>query len=136
MALFCYDNQRNCLAAAVIASVIVGVVTAFLSFAAVITVTPVFLWVVLGIAVGFLGLALASASLIQGTVPCRSFCPTLSALLIGILGTVLLAVILLAISFAATSLLSAIITGALLFFFSLILTAAACLVRCIVNCNN
>lgn len=136
MSLFCCDNRRDCLGLAVAVSILVGVVAAFLTFAAVITVAPVFLWVTFGIAVGFLGLALASASLIQGTVPCRSFCSTLTALLVGILGTVLLSVILLAISFAATSLIGAIITGVLVFFFALVLTTAACLVKCIVNCNN
>ena len=65
------------------ASLLVGVITAFLTFAAVITVTPAFLWVVLGVAVGFIALALASASLVQGTVPCRCFCRVLTALLLG-----------------------------------------------------
>lgn len=136
MSLFCCDNRRSCVTAAVIASVIVGVIAAFLTFAGTIAVTPAFLWVVFGIAVGFLAIALASTSLIQGTVPCRSFCSALNALLIGVLGTVLFALVLLAISFAATSIIGAIITGALLLFFALVLTAAACLVKCIVNCNN
>lgn len=136
MSLFCCDNRNDCLGLALVASLLVGVVTAFLTFAAVITVTPAFLWVVFGIAVGFLGLTLASAALVQGTVPCRGFCRVLSALLVGALGAVLAALVLLAITFAATSLIGAIITGILLFFFSLVLTSAACLVKCLVNCNN
>ena len=136
MSLFCFDNRNRCLGLALVASLVVGIVTAILTFVAVITVSPVFLWVVFGIAVGFLGLTLASAALIQGTVPCRGFCRVLTALLIGVLGAVLLALVLLAISFAATSLLGAILTGLLLFFFSLVLTSAACLVKCLVNCNN
>ena len=136
MALFCCDNRRECLGLSVVVSLIVGIAAAFLAFAAVITVTPAFLWVVFGIAVGFIALALASATLLQGTVPCRSFCSVLNALIVGAIGTVLVSLILLAITFAATSIIGAILTGVLLFFFVLTLTAAACLARCIVNCNN
>jgi hypothetical protein len=40
----------------------------------------------------------------------------------------------LAVGFAATSILGAIITGVLLFFVSLFLTATACLVKCLEGC--
>lgn len=136
MSIFCCENRNNCLTAAIVASVIVGIATAFLSFTATITVTTAFLWVVLGVAIGFLGLALTSAALIQGTVPCKCFCTTLSAFLLATLGTVLFALILLAVTFSATSAIGAAVTGILLFFFTLILTTAACLVKCIVNCRN
>ena len=136
MSTFCCDNRRECLTVAVVVSLLVGVVTAFLTFAAVITVTPAFLWVVFGVAVGFLALSLYSAAIIQGTAVCRGLCDILTGLLAGVLGTVLLALVLLAISFAATSVIGAILVGLLLFFFALVLTTAACLVRCILNCRD
>lgn len=120
----------------IISSIIVGIIATFLTYFAVVTVTPAFLWVLFGIAVGYLAVALASASLIQGTVPCKGFCSTLYSLLIGILGTVLLSIVLLAITFAVGSIIGALLTGALLFFFSLTLTSTACLVVCIVGCNK
>lgn len=135
MSLFCCNNRQECLGVSLVISLLVGVVTAFLTFAAVIAVTPAFLWVVFGIAVAFLALALVTAPLLQGSAS-RCLCSTLTALLIGVLGTVFFAILLLAISFAATSIIGAILTGVLLFFFVLVLTSAACLVRCIVNCNN
>ena len=56
----CYCIFRcTCTAAAVIASVILGVVTAFLQITGIITVTPVFLWVTLSIATGYWGILLA-----------------------------------------------------------------------------
>jgi hypothetical protein len=42
---------------------------------------------------------------------------------------------LLGITFAATSIIGSIISGALLFFFSLMITTATCLIRCRNNCN-
>lgn len=122
--------RAGCTALAVAASIIIGIVTAFLTITAAITVTPAFVWVTLGIAVVYLlGLV---------TAPQRSVhecgCPILSALITGILGTALTSVILLAITFAATSVIGAIITGALLFFLSLILTSAACYVKCKAGC--
>lgn len=135
MSLFCCNNRQECLGASLLISLLVGVVTAFLTFAAVIAVTPAFLWVVFGIAVAFLALALVTAPLLQGSAS-RCLCFSITALLIGVLGTVFFAILLLAVSFAATSIIGAILTGVLLFFFILVLSSAACLVRCIVNCNN
>jgi len=129
MVLFSCDNKRDCVVLAVVASLVVGIVTAFLRITAVITVTPAFLWAVLGVAVVYLAVLVAAAVQSQAGV-CKGCGSALSALLTGILGTALLAVVLLAIPFVATSVIGAIITGLLLFFFALILTASACLVKC------
>ncbi len=134
--IFCgYNNRWSCTSLAIIASAIVGVVTAFLQITAVITVTPVFLWVVFGIAVAYLAVTLLATALTRrGTVaPC--LCAALWAQLIGLLGSILLSVILLAVGFAATSIVGAIFLGILLFFFALALTSTACYVRCLANCQ-
>ncbi len=125
----------SCTCLAVVASVIIGIVTAFLTITATITVPPVFLWVLFGIAVA--ALALAFFVFLRGRAN-RSYCicSSITALLIGILGTILTSVILLAITFAATSIIGAIITGALLFFFSLIITVFACIIKCATNCDE
>ena len=123
----------GCAVLSIITSVIVGVLAAFFRFAALITVTPAFLWVLFGIAVGFLGISLLASSFNDSEK--RSCCKSLMQFLAGILGTVLTAVILLGITFAATSVIGAIITGLLLFFFSLLITSATCLVACKSNCN-
>lgn len=91
-----------------------------------ITITPAFLWVALGIAVVYLAILLATRA-----SSCRYGNGALTALLVGILGTALTAVILLAITFVATSIIGAILAGLLILFLSLIVTATACLVsRC------
>ena len=127
--------EINCPLLSIVAAIIIGIVTAFLRITAVITVTPAFLWVVLGIAVVYLAVILVSTSL-----SCRSearvcLCPILSILLTGILGAILVAIILLAIEFVATSIIGAIIAGLALFFFSLLVTSAACSVICFTNCG-
>lgn len=128
--------NNNCTALAVLASIILGVVAAFLTITAVITVTPAFLWVALGIAVVYLGVALLASALKRRSEADGCVCRTLPVLLTGILGTALTAVILLAITFAATSIIGAIITGALIFFLSLVLTVTACLVSCLFGCDD
>ena len=135
MSLFCCERRCDCVGLALIVSLLIGVVTAFLTFAAVVALTPAFLWVVLGIAVVYLAVTLFSAPFIQGTDK-RCVCSALNTLLVAILGTILLAILLLAVSFAATSIIGAILTGVLLFFLFLALTTTACLVKCIVGCNN
>lgn len=121
----------GCTLFAVIASAIIGIVTAFLTFSATITVTPAFLWTLFGIAVGYLAVTLATNAYLS--CRCGTACTkrTIGALLAGILGTILTSVILLGITFAATSAIGAIITGLLLFFFSLTVSETACLAKCL-----
>ena len=127
-----YDcNCRiSCPLLAIVASIIIGVITAFLRITAVITLTPAFLWVVLGIAVVYLAVALVSAAITQEHDTRHGcICPIISSLLVGILGAILLAIVLLGIEFAATSIIGAIIAGGLLAFLTLLLTSTACLVK-------
>ena len=123
----------GCRGIAVIASTIIGIFAAFFRYTAIITITPAFLWVLFGIAVGFLGITLLTSS--ACCADRTNCCQSLKQFLAGILGTILTSVILLGIRFAATSVAGAIITGLLLFFFALIVTTAACLILCRYNCN-
>lgn len=126
----------SCSAAALIAGVILGVLAAFLQITAVITVTPAFLWVAFGIAVVYLAILVAAAAATgtTGRYACR--CPVLNTLLLGILGTLLFAVVLLAVGIVATSVISAILVGLLVLFLTLTLAASACFVRCLSNCET
>jgi len=122
----------NCTGVSVVTSIIVGIITAFLRFTGVITVTPAFLWVTLGVAVVYLAVLLVTTALTRK----RGCCAPLSAALIGILGTALFSVLLLGVTFAATSIAGAIFTGLLLGFASLILTSVACLTDCLADCDD
>lgn len=135
MAFFCYENRRDCVGLAAIASVILGVVAAFLRITAVITVTPAFLWVALGIAIGYLAVLLAVSGSWPNTSACRCCSNALTAVLTGILGTALVSVVLLAISFVATSIVGAILVGLLILFLSLTVSATACHVQCLAQQN-
>ena len=136
MAVFCCETRASCTGLAVIASAILGVIAAFLRITAVITVTPAFLWVALGVAVVYLAVLLATTGCNQSARCCRCRGCALTALLAGILGTALVSVVLLAIAFAATSVIGAILVGLLIFFLSLILSATACLVAGCCRCEN
>lgn len=131
----CRSCSFGCTIIAVVASLIIGIITAFLRITAAITLTPAFLWVLLGIAVVYLAVTLVSGAIFRKEC-CDDLCTIVSAVLVGIIGTVLLSIILLAIEFAATSVTGAILAGALLFFFFLAITSTACLVRCFFNCND
>ena len=136
MAIFCCENRPSCTSLAVIVSAILGVIAAFLRITAVITVTPAFLWVALGIAVVYLAILLATTGCCQTARSCRCRSCALAAVLAGILGTALVSVILLAITFVATSIIGAILVGLLIFFLSLILSATACMVAGCCGCET
>lgn len=129
-------SKYNCRDVAVAASLIIGVIAGVLRYTAVITVTPAFLWVVFGVAVGFLAVTYVTSSVGRYARSGNCGCGTVRTMLVGILGSILLSVILLAVEFAATSILGTIITGALLFFFALFISSAACLVKCLTACSN
>ena len=122
------DCSLGCTGIALIASIAVGVLAAILRYSAIINVTPAFLWVTFGIAIGLLGISLLTRGR-NNTCECKAQTP----FLVGVLGTILTSIILLGITFAATSLIGAIITGALLFFFSYMIISAACKISC--GCN-
>ena len=63
-------------------------------------------------------------------------CAALPALLTGVFATIITALVLLAVTFAATSAIAAIITGINLAAFSLILTSSVCLIRCLEGCRD
>ncbi len=118
---------------AVAASVIAGVVAAIAQFTAIITLTPVFYIVAFGVAVLLLAILLALAPTLN-TAAQRSCCANSVGLLTaGILGTIFTSVILLAVGFAATSVLGAIFVGLLSAFFTLMVISVVCTVNCTVD---
>ena len=125
----------SCTIGALIASLVIGIIGAFLQITAVITITPVILWVLFGISVAVLGLLLLSTALHTGR-SCPEICSILNVLLIGSLGTILFSAVLLLVGITATSVISAILIGLVLFFFGLTLTTLACYIRCIANCGD
>ena len=123
----------NCTLLAHIASIILGIVAAVLRITAVITVTPAFLWTLLGISVGYLILTQVTSVFIRDCTECVR--ETLTATLLGALVTAVLSVVLLGVTFAATSFIGAILTGLLIFAFFFTLTSSACLTKCLA-CND
>lgn len=129
-------SRYSCVVLAVLLSLIAGVVTALLTFMAVITVTPAFLWVLFGVATAYL-LALPIISSVVRRIDTRAcICSVQTALLVGLVGTILASLVLLGVTFAATSIVGALVTGALLAFFTLIITSTACLAKCATNCDD
>lgn len=136
MSKICCSCRTGCTGLGIAASVIIGIVAALLTVTGNLVITPAFTWVLFGIAIGFLGITLLSASLTQTSFVRDCICDILPALFAGILGTVLASVVLLTIDVAATSVLGAIITGLLLLFFTLTLTTGACLTKCLAGCGD
>lgn len=128
-----FINRCNCTLLSVVVSIAVGVIAAVLLFTAVITVAPVFYWVALGISIGFLAIALATSLTACGCSAGRCRGSALGAFIVGALGAILTSLILLGVSFAATSVIGAIVFGVLLFFLSLLATSTACVIKCYID---
>ena len=126
----------SCSILSAIAALILGVIASFLQITGTITVTTTFLWVLAGVAVGYLGILLLASAIQQQCSHCGCLCASLETLLIGVLGSILFAAILLAVGIVATSIVSAIFAGLLLLFFTLTLTGTACFIRSIIGCDE
>ncbi len=124
-----------CTAAALIISAIAGVIAAFLQISGTITVAPVFLIAVIVTALVYLGVLAVTAALSRCEVR-RCLCAAVNTVLAGILGSILFAAVLLAVGIVATSVLSALLVGIVVFFATLILTATACYVRTLADCGE
>lgn len=136
MAFFNCSCRRDCTLFAVIVSLVLGIIGAFLQITAVITVTPIFLVVALGIAVVYLAVLLITAVLTRRIEHRSCLCGSLDTVLAGILGTILFSVILLAVGITATSIISAILIGLLIAAVTLTFAGTACLVRCLTDCDD
>ncbi len=131
----CYCNT-SCAGLSIVASIILGIIAGMLRFIGVINVTAAFLWVVFGIAIVYLGLTLIASYCGCGNAPNKCVCQTVPVYLVGILGTILTSLVLLGVSFGATSVIASIITGFLLGFFTLTITSAVCIIKCKTICSN
>ena len=116
------------------AAVVAGVVAAIAQYTAIITLTTVFYIVAFGIAVLFLGILLASLPSLYKTA-CHGCNSNLKLTTIGILGTIVTSVVLIAVGFSATSILGAIVVGLLAAFFTLIITSVVCTINCAGECR-
>lgn len=128
--------KSNCTGLGIIASLVSGIVALVLTITGTITISTLFAWIAFGVAVGlavitFLVAAFANAGENRG----RCICSGLTALQVGILGTIITSLVLLAVSFAATSIIGAIVYGGFVFFFVLIITSLVCLTRCLASCD-
>ena len=130
------ENKLNCTGIAIVTSLILGIIAAFLQITAVIAIPSFLLESVIIIALAFLLVILIAVSLNQASTICRTLCSVLSVLLLGILGSILFATILLIVDVVATSVIGAILVGLLVLSFSLFILTTTCLIKCIANCND
>ena len=121
--------RRDCAFWALIVSLVVGVLVAFLTVTAVIVLTPVVAIVALGFAAVYLALLAIFSRRTDGC------CRALKAVLLGLLVTIAAALTILVFSFAATSIIGAIVTGIGAAGATLALTASACYVSCTDDCT-
>ena len=119
--------RPGCSSLAVITAAVLGVLAAFLALGGVIALSAALIGVFFGIAVGYLAVVTVAAALARR----QGCCTSLGTVLAGALGTVATAVVLLVLDIAAGSILGAILTGVLVFFFALTLAATACYARCL-----
>lgn len=131
----CCQCKFNCTSLAVIVSVIIGVIAAFLTLTGNLAVGTPLLWVFFGIAVGLLAVILATTRVFRNEERENCFCPALTAVLSGILGTVLFSLVLLLVDVAIASVIGAILVGLLFLAFALTLTTTACLIKCLADCR-
>jgi len=126
----------SCTLFAAAASLILGIVAAFLQITGTIAIGAMILMAAAGVALVYLGVLLLASALQQQCQRCGCTCAAVTGLLAGALGTILFAVILLVVDIAAGSVIGAILTGLLVASFVLLVTSTACAIRNLFDCGN
>ena len=126
----------RCSLTALIASLLLGVIAAFLRITGVLNLTTSFLWAAFIIAVVYLAALILPVAVAGKREACACLCTNLRAIIAGALGTILLALVLLLIDVAAASVIGAILAGVLIFFFALLFAGTACLIKCLADCRD
>ncbi len=129
------NTRVDCAFLAIAAAVIVGLVAAIAQFTAIVTFTTIFYIAAFGVAVLFLAVLLALVPVLY-RVTCQNCCSSnVKLTTLGILGTIVTSIILIAVGFAATSVLGAIFVGLLAAFFTLTVTSIVCTINCASECK-
>ena len=131
----CCSCRCNCTLIGLAASVLLGVIAAFLAIAGTITVAASFGWVTLGIAVVYLAVALVAVPMAHHSCGSDCKCAALRALIAGVLSMALASLVVLAVGLVATSVVSALLIGWLVASLALTLVSTACLVSDLAGCN-
>ncbi len=137
MGFFNCNCKIGCTVSGLIVSLIAGIVTLILNITGTITILPLFLWIGFGVAIGLLIVTLLIvASTDEERKESGCICKTLTTLQFGALGAILTALVLLAVDFGGISIIGAIVYGAFIFSFVLLITSVICLARCFASCND
>jgi len=136
MNLVCCNYKCGCTALAVVVSLIIGVIGAFLQITGVIALGTVFLLVAAGVAAVYLGALVLATLLTRRREYSGCECAALNVLLAALLAIIALAALLLAVGITATSVISAILVGLLIAAITLAITVSVCLVRCLTDCRS
>lgn len=132
---FC-NCKCSCTLFSAVASLILGVIAAFLQITGTIAIGAMILTAASGTALVYLGVLLLASAIQQQCQRCSCACAAVTSLLAGALGTILFAVVLLVVDIAAGSVIGAILTGLLAASFVLLVTSTACLIRNLFDCGN
>ena len=134
-----FQNCRckcGCTLWALIAGLVLDVIAAFLQITGALALVPANLTAALIVALVALGILLVTSALAGSRTGGRCKCTALNALSAGILGTIAMASVLLVAGITATSVISALLVGALVFFFTLMAGAAVCYLRSLAGCDE
>lgn len=127
--------RRDCTTWAIVAAVVAGVLAVFLQVTGVIAIATPALTAALGVglvALAVLLLAMATNQNADGYCLCRS----VGTALVGAVGSIVLAVLLLALDLPAAGFAFLLLTGLLVAAFVLLLASVVCLIRCLAGCNR
>ena len=135
MSLISCNCKCRCALTVVVIGAIIGVIAAFLQITGMITITTTILAIAFGIGIVFLLGLLIAAAADRNPDHRNCTCASLNVTLLGILGTILFSVVLLAVGITATSVVSAILVGLLVFSLVVLIIATACLIRTLTDCD-
>lgn len=126
----------SCKAIGILLSIVFGVLAGILFFFKALPCVTVSIWVALAIAVIVLIATIFAVFRSNSISDKVCLCRNISTLLVGVIGTIITAVVALALWLLPCSIFIATLIGLIAFFFVLTLSAVVCILLCLLDCND
>ena len=136
MSLFCRNDRRICTILAVTVSVITGIAVAFAQMSGGITLSGIYFAGLLGVAILYMPVTAIIAAVTYSHSRSLRNTPALFIQMLSIIGSIVLSVVAILVGTAVSAAASTVIAGLYAFFFALLFTSTACIIKFLANGNE
>ncbi len=136
MSFFCRNDRKLCTVIAIAVSAITGIAVAFVEMSGGIVLSGIYYAALLAVAMLYMPVTMVVAAITYSHSRNLRNTPALFTQMLSIIGSILLSVIAILVGTAASAVATTVIAGFYAFFFALLFTSTACIIKFLANGNE